>query len=141
MVSRFLVLPFVLLSGFCLLLGPNISFAGEVDDAVLKTQQDLRQSDRSKMINTPKAQMADQNVRQTVGSENADQAYAISADILPLLMNKAGSPEEAAKLLQQAQQDPAGFLKSLPPEIQQQIKDLAGKVQKDPSFQKGKSSP
>lgn len=123
------------------MLGANVSFAGEVDDAVLKTQQDLRNSDRSKMINTPKAKLADQNLNQTVGSKNADQAYAISADILHLLMKQAGSPEEAAKLLQKAQQDPAGFLKSLPPEIQQQIKDLAGKVQKDPSFQKGKSSP
>lgn len=115
--------------------------AGEVDDAVLKTQEDLRSRDRSKLLDTQKARAADQKARQTVGSENIDQAYAISADILPLLMKEAGSPENAAALLEKAQRDPAGFLKSLPPEIQQQIKDLANKVEKDPSFQKGKSQP
>ena len=125
---------------FCFLFSVGAS-ASEVEDAVSKTQQDLRSDDRSKLLNTPKAQGADLKARQTVGAENIDQVYAISADILPTLMKQAGTPEAAAAMLEKAKTDPAGFLKSLPPEIQQQIKDLSRKIEQDPSFKGKKSQP
>lgn len=117
------------------------TFAEEDLDAALKDVQDLlrTESKRNEVIKvSPKAQQADDFALQAVGGNQAlkNDIYDVSADVMATVKELSGG--DAAKmneLLQKALQNPAAFLKSLPPEQQAKIRDIAAKTEKQKSSQ------
>ncbi len=117
------------------------TFAEEDLDAALKDVQDLlrTESKRNEVIKvSPKAQQADDFALQAVGGNQAlkNDIYDVSADVMATVKELSGG--DAAKmneLLQKALQNPTAFLKSLPPEQQAKIRDIAAKTEKQKSSQ------
>jgi len=100
-----------------------------VNDAVLDTQAKMKSAERGQLLQSNDAKKANDQAIDLVGKESLNETYALSADILPVLIQQAGSPEKAAQMLEDAKKNPEEFFKKLPPEIQAKISGLAGKVE------------
>lgn len=125
---------------------PFSSFAGSdqdlLDEAVADTQKMMKDNQkRQELLQDQKAKDADKAASSVVGSENMNEIYGISADILPLLIKEQGSPDKAAAYLEAIQRNPAEFLQKLPPEIQAKIKNLSSKVEKKDGKKLNSTSP
>ncbi|MES3036729.1 MAG: hypothetical protein V4736_02370 [Bdellovibrionota bacterium] len=118
-----------------LFLSVNAFANGQSDDDLVKEAV----ADTSGKMKDPKARealinhdagakRANEGVVNVVGTKGADELYGISAEIIPLLFKEGQTPEEAMAMLKKAQGNPAEFLKSLPPDVQKKIRDLAGKT-------------
>lgn len=112
---------------------------GKTDDqlmqeAVADTQGKMKSpTQRKELLQSKEAKKANLDASNTVGSENIDELYAITAEILPLLMEKNGDTEKAAQYLEKMKRNPAQFLQELPPDIKAKIKALSMKVEKKES--------
>lgn len=107
-----------------------VTSLNEYSQAVEKTQQGLvNPSERKNMINSKEALEAAEKVNSVTGGDAIDQEtiYKISAQVLGDIQGK--DPSSLEKTLLQAQKDPEAFMKSLSPDVQKQIRDLAGKVE------------
>lgn len=125
---------------------PAFTLAGSeeelLNEAVSDTQKMMKDSQkRQNLLQDQKAKDADKAASAVVGSENMNEIYGISADILPRLMKEQGSPEKAAAYLEAIQRNPAEFLQNLPPEIQEKIKGLSSKVEKRDGKKLNSTSP
>jgi hypothetical protein len=110
-------------------------------EAVQDTQAKMNSPElRKSLIQTSEAKKANANAEILVGSENIDEIYSLSSQILPTL-TKSDDPNEAAKVLEKAQRNPAEFFKSLSPEMQAQIRSLAEKVDNKNSKKVMRASP
>lgn len=123
-----------------------LTFANDTDHAVKKTQDLL--NDRKQVEDVikanPQAKDVDDSVTQLTGSpEAAKELYAISADILPILMEmNQDNPEKALESLSSYSKNPGAFLKQLPPDIRLKIEKLAKKIEvKQDANSKIKSKP
>ncbi|OYZ24245.1 MAG: hypothetical protein B7Y39_02135 [Bdellovibrio sp. 28-41-41] len=77
----------------------------------------------------PKAKSVDDMVSKLAG-ENSGELYALSADILPILMEmNQDNPEKALESLTSYSKDPASFMSSLPPNIRERIEKLSKKIE------------
>ncbi len=77
----------------------------------------------------PKAKQVDDMVTKLAG-EDSKELYAISADILPVLMEmNKDNPEKALESLSLYSKDPASFLASLPPNLRDRIQKLSKKIE------------
>ena len=97
-----------------------------VQKALQQTQQQLRdKNEREKAVNeNEKTKAADAYIDQ-VGI-NKDETYDLTADIMADLVKQTeGDPKKLQELMEQAKRDPAAFARSLSPENQRKIQDLA----------------
>lgn len=112
---------------------PSEEDKASFDEAAKKTQEMMKDKEaRKKFIKETKgAGQADSAAASVAGSEeNLDEMYSISADLVSVIGEQAGGdPEKMKELLMKAQKDPAGFLKSLPPEQRKKISGLAKKIE------------
>lgn len=99
-----------------------------VNNAILDTQAQLKSADRGQLLQSDQAQRANDKARDMVGSESLNDTYAVSAEILPVIMQMSGSPEKAAIMLEEASKNPEAFFNKLPPEIRTKISQLSKKV-------------
>lgn len=79
-------------------------------------------------ITTPAGQAADLKALEAVGGDAAkkQELYNISADIMPFLMQQAGSdPNKMQEIMLKAQTDPEAFLNSLPADVRARIANAA----------------
>jgi hypothetical protein len=113
------------------------------DDASLalqETQDCLRKLNcGSAMTDAGKA--ADRKVLDALGGDTSkkEELYGISADILPILVQQAGGdPTKMLAILEKVQNNPEDFLKLLPPELQNRIKNAATELEKDQALKGGK---
>ena len=122
------------LSLFC---APSFAQLSNEDKWALEQVQKMlvTPSDRATAIaNSPGAGAAHSNALNTVGSENIEELYAISAIVMADLTKSAnGDPIKMQAILDKAKADPKAFFQSLSPASISAIKKLAPKV-------KGKSS-
>ncbi len=115
---------------------PLVCFA-ELDsassEALEQTLKLLRsEQERSKaVLSSPDAVRADANAKSVAGSpENTNQLYEISAIVMSDLVKKTNGDIAALQsLMIEAGKDQEKFYKSLSPEAQQKIKQLAEKVE------------
>ena len=102
----------------------------EYTKAVEKTQKDLiNPTQRRQMITTPEAKEAAAQVKDVTGGDKMDQdaIYKLAAQVLGEVK---GSDSAALKeALANAQKDPQKFLQTLSPELQKQIRELAGRIE------------
>lgn len=109
-------------------------------NALKQTQETLTDPKKVNDIisKDPAAQIVHKNSKDIAGSdENVREMYAISADILPVLMEmNQDNPDKALESLSAYSKDPAKFLKSLPANIRERIEKLGKKVEAE----KGKAS-
>lgn len=107
--------------------------------AISDTQKTLNDPAKIKEINAadPKAKEVDDMVNKLAG-EDSKEIYALSADILPILMEmNKDNPEKALESLASYSKDPASFLASLPPNIRERIQKLSKKIEdKQPKAKK-----
>lgn len=105
------------------------------DAALAQTQKVLNDRQEIKKIteSDPKAQAVDDSITELTGSEaGAKELYAISADILPVLMEmNQDDPDKALQSLTAYSKDPGAFLSKLPPDIRLKIENLAKKIEKE----------
>lgn len=104
----------------------------EAHKALIQTQKDMKDpAARKKMLDTKEAKNADAAAASIAGdSKNLDEMYGISAELIGIIGEQAqGDPKKMQDALQKAQKDPAGFLKSLPPEQQEKIHQLSQKIE------------
>ena len=107
--------------------------ADDVSSALQKTQDCLRNQN----CDPAKAgigKAADQRALGAVGGNvsNKQELYNIAADVMPILVQQAGEdPTKMQAIFLKAQTDPVSFLNSLPPEIQEKIKNTANVVEKN----------
>lgn len=107
----------------------------EINAYALKETQKVMtsESERQKLIQVdPKAKAADDAVVKAVGSgSERDELYRMAADYMKTLSEKSNGDTEAMKReLMKASQDPATFLKNLPPDMQIRIREIASTVEK-----------
>jgi len=77
----------------------------------------------------PKAKQVDDMVTKLAG-DDSKELYAISADILPVLMEmNKDNPEKALESLSAYSKDPASFMATLPPNIRERIQKLSKKIE------------
>lgn len=77
----------------------------------------------------PNAKKVDDMVTKLAG-DDSKELYAISADILPILMEmNKDNPEKALEALGSYSKDPGGFLATLPPNIRERIQKLSKKIE------------
>lgn len=88
-----------------------------------------------------RAKQADDYAKKVGGNpQNTEKIYGISSEAIKHIDQVSeGDPEKVQKLLEQAQKDPAAFYKSLPPEVQSQIKKLSNEIESQNSSLKSKS--
>ena len=99
-------------------------------EAISETQNQMKDPlKREQLIQSHEAKKADRAATSVVGSENIDEIYAISADILPLIIQKNDDTQNSENALEKAQRNPAQFLQELPPEIQNRIQSLSQTVE------------
>lgn len=135
--------------GIIILLYSVLSFSNPVnDEALQKTQELLRnQSQRNEVLKTDtKAREADDFATKAVGgnAQDKNEVYNISADIMgKLSKDNNGDAQKMQEQLLKALQSPDQFLKSLPPEIQNNIKGVAERVEqrREVSNVKSKAKP
>ncbi|MEQ1636662.1 MAG: hypothetical protein ABL903_08210 [Methylococcales bacterium] len=102
-----------------------------VSSALLKTQECLR-SQACAAAKTDAGMAADLKALETVNGSNGGKQtlYNIAADIMPILEKQAGGdPQKMQEIILKAQTDPAGFLNSLPPDLQAKIKNASIAIQ------------
>lgn len=81
------------------------------------------------IANDPKAKSVDDMVSKLAG-EDSGELYALSAEILPILMEmNQDNPEKALESLTSYSKDPATFMSSLPPNIRERIEKLSKKIE------------
>jgi len=103
-------------------------------DALDKTQALMKShDDRQKYIEAnPEAQAADAKIDALTGDQKTkDEIYDTSSDIFSgVVKGTGGDVKKQQELLNQAMNDPEGFFNNLTPAQQQQIRDIASKIQK-----------
>ena len=107
--------------------------ADDVSSALQKTQDCLR-NQNCDPAKTGVAKAADQRALGAVGGNAIikQELYNIAADVMPILVQQAGEdPSKMQAILLKAQADPVSFLNSLPPGIQEKIKNAADAVEKN----------
>lgn len=108
------------------------ALADDSDDiaaAIEKTQNDLRNSNtRAEMINSSaQAGKAAQQVKTLSGSPaNENEMYNLAADVMGNM--KGMSQEQIKQVMQQAQKDPEGFLKTWSPEQRKKLETLSERL-------------
>lgn len=105
--------------------------SAEQTAAVKDAQNTISDPAKRKEIiaNDPKAKSVDDMVSKLAG-ENSGELYALSADILPILMEmNQDNPEKALESLSSYSKDPASFMSSLPPNIRERIEKLSKKIE------------
>ncbi len=110
--------------------------ANELTSAIEKTRKDLRSSQtRQNMTKeSPEASKVADNVKSLSGSTaNENEMYDLAADVLGNM--KGLSQEQLMKVMQDAQKDPEGFLKTWSPEQRKKLESLAERL---PASKKGK---
>lgn len=120
---------------FLLVLGMSSQaiYATDVEDAALGETQDCLLKQNCDSMKTPAGMAADQRALAAVGGDanKKQDLYAISADIMPTLMQMTGGdPVKMQALMAKAETDPEGFFNSLPKDIQARIKNTAKSVEK-----------
>ena len=102
--------------------------------AMKDTQETM--NDRKKVLeitnSDPKAKAVDDSVNQLTGSEETSkEIYALSAEILPVLMEMNGDdPAKAMESLASYSKDPAAFMQKLPANIRTKIEAVAKKIER-----------
>lgn len=99
--------------------------------AIIDAQNTLNNPAKIKEITAedPNAKKVDDMVTKLAG-DDSKELYAISADILPILMEmNKDNPEKALESLASYSKDPGGFLASLPPNIRERIQKLSKKIE------------
>ncbi len=123
------------------LLLPIIAFAGEAENQEKEVKEALEQT---KMLlndtafqngykSDPNAQEAHGKVKEIVGSNSRQQQeiYSLSSEAFEKIVADAkGDPAKIMEVLQKAQADPKAFMRSLPPEQQARIRELASEIDK-----------
>lgn len=110
------------------------SFAHSSDDskeAIKDVQKTLKDPAKIKEITAEdaKAKQIDDMINKLAG-DDSKELYAISADILPILMEmNKDNPERALELLAAYSKDPGSFLASLPPNIRERIQKVSKKIE------------
>lgn len=107
------------------------SIANDSPAAIKDTQKILTDPAKIKEITSadPKAKEVDDMVTKLAG-DDSKELYALSADILPILMEmNKDNPEKALESLASYSKDPASFLASLPPNIRERIQKLSKKIE------------
>lgn len=102
----------------------------EYTKAVEKTQKDLTNAtQRQQLITTPEAKEAAAQVKDVTGGNKMDQEtiYKLASQILGEV--KGNDSVGLKEALANAQKDPQKFLQSLSPELQKQIRELAGRIE------------
>lgn len=110
----------------------NVSADDDVNAALQKTQECLK-NQNCDSAKTAAGQTANQKALEAVAgnASNQQELYNIAADIMPFLIEQTGGDlEKLQALILKAQNDPAGFLNSLPADIQAKIKNSAKAVEK-----------
>ncbi|WP_413574769.1 hypothetical protein ACLVWU_11115 [Bdellovibrio sp. HCB290] len=134
-ISKSIAVIVVIASLFC----SAYAFADDSDDtmaAIEKTQQDLKNAQtRQGMINGSKeaTEVSKQIKSMTGNSANEQELYNLASDVLGNM--KGLSSEQLAQVIQQAQKDPEGFLKTWSPEQRKKLENLAERM---PAAGKGK---
>lgn len=104
------------------------------NEALEKTQTLLHsKSERQKYIDkNPAAKSADQKIDALTGDSSVkEDMYGASSDIFADLVKQTGGDvNKLNELLEKAMKDPESFYNHLSPAQQQQIRDIAGKIQK-----------
>lgn len=101
-------------------------------EALQKTQNLLNspQERNAYIQQNAEAQKANQFAVDNLGSENLNETYALSAEILPYLAKEANNdPQKMMEILSLAKSNPQAFANKLPPNILKKIQDLALKMQ------------
>ena len=109
-------------------------YADDAMTSALQQTQDCLKNQSCESAKTMAGQAADQKALEAVLGNIGDkqELYNISADIMPILLQQTGGdPEKMQALLLNAQNNPAVFLNSLPANIQNRIKNVAGHVEKN----------
>jgi hypothetical protein len=110
----------------------NVSADDDINAALQKTQECLK-NQNCDSAKTAAGQAANQKALDAVAGDasNQQELYNIAADIMPFLIEQTGGDlEKLQALMLKAQNDPAGFLNSLPADIQAKIKNAAKAVEK-----------
>ena len=110
----------------------NVSADDDINTALQKTQECLK-NQNCDSAKTTAGQAANQKALDAVAGDasNQQELYNIAADIMPFLIEQTGGDlEKLQALMLKAQNDPAGFLNSLPADIQAKIKNVAKAVEK-----------
>ena len=117
------------------ILGLNLNVrAQEVVDPLKETQKVLRDKDkREKAVQEggDNAKKADAYAEKVVGSENKDDIYDLSADLMAVLDKETGGdPEKMLKILAEAGQNPEAFYQRFPAAQKEKFKKLIEKMPK-----------
>ena len=110
----------------------NASFADEADEmaaAIEKTQKDiLNEQTRENMAKeSPEGAKAAEKIKSLAGSAaNEQEMYGLASDVLGNM--KGLTQEQMMQVIQQAQKDPEGFLKTWSPEQRKKLEDLSGRL-------------
>ena len=107
--------------------------ADDISSALQKTQDCLR-NQNCDPAKTGVGKAADQRALGAVGGNASikQELYNIAADVMPILVQQAGDdPTKMQAILLKAQVDPVSFLNSLPPEIQEKIKNAQNALEKN----------
>ena len=116
---------------FCIgLLSQNVVADQDVDAALLNTQNCLRKQNCDTTNSDAGKAAHQQALKAVAGDAGKQQAlYDLSADILPILVQQSGGdPAKMQAIIMKAQHDPAGFLGSLPAELQMRIQTVSNAV-------------
>lgn len=120
------------LTSLLILVSPSRSTAEELDQAsqnALRETQNLLKDPvkrEAALSHDEATKTAVSNLSQTVGEQNVNGAYNLSADIFATIVKDSnGDPAKMNEILERAQRDPSSFLKSLSPEQQAKIKEMA----------------
>ncbi len=124
-----------------LLLLPLLVFAGDEENQEKEVKEALEQTKallndtafQNGYKSDPKAQEAHAKVKEIVGnnSRHQQEMYSISSEAFDKIVADAkGDPAKILEILQKAQADPKAFMRSLPPEQQARIRELASEIDK-----------
>lgn len=111
---------------------PSFSQSSDESKAAIKDAQNVIKdpAKRKEIIaDDAKTKSVDDMVTKLAGDDSAE-LYALSADILPILMEmNKDNPEKALESLASYSKDPASFMRSLPPNIRERIEKLSKKIE------------
>jgi len=108
--------------------------------ALQETQDCLRKQNCDSATNDAGI-AADRKVLDALGGDASkkQEVYDISADVLPVLVQQAGGdPAKMLAILEKAQNNPEDFMKLLPVELQNRIKNAATGLEKSQAATGGK---
>jgi hypothetical protein len=126
---------------FALLLLPAFAFAAEEGNQEQEVKEALEQTKallndtafRNGYQSDPNAKEAHAKVKEIVGNNSRQQQeiYSLSSEAFEKIVADAkGDPGKIMEILQKAQADPKEFMRSLPPEQQKRIRELASEIDK-----------